>query len=219
MSVKRYETYIREQADEYIKKQKINIVQLPQENFYNVIDRAINKETPFFGGKGTIEINGEKQGGKEFSDAGFKDAIFLESIIQFNKFKRSNILILTKDHILLEKLNWKTELNRDNIIVKDIDQGIALVKYICKIEDIRDFSEYRKFCKTDYYKDIIYNAINKKVTKIIEINEEVEEDLNYIDIISIVKGETSEKKVTIRINEEKEFIEIFDENGEVIYEW
>lgn len=219
MSVKKYETYIRKQANEYIKKEKINVVELTKENFYNVINRSINKKLPFFSGKGTIEIAGDKERGKEFSDAGFKDVIFLETVIQFNKLKRSKILVLTKDNILLQKLNWKEEMKRDNIVIKGIDQGIQLVKYICDMEGIKDFSKYRKFSKTVYFKDIVYNAINKKVTKIIEIQENNEEELNYIDIISLVKGEDGKEKVIIRMNEENEFIEILNENSEVIYEW
>lgn len=53
--------------------------------------------------------------------------IFLETVIQFNKLKRSKILVLTKDNILLQKLNWKEEMKRDNIVIKGIDQGIQLV--------------------------------------------------------------------------------------------
>lgn len=219
MSVTKYETYIRKKANEYIKNEKINIIELNEKNFYNIINRSINKKLPFFSGKGTIEINGDKESGKDFSDAGFKDVIFLETVIQFNKLKRSKILILTKDNILLQKLNWKEEMKRNNIVVKGIDHGIQLVKYICDMEEIKDFSEYRKFCKTVYFKDIVYNAINKKVTKIIEIQENNEEELNYIDIISFVKDEKGKEKVIIRMNDENEFIEILNENSEVIYEW
>lgn len=219
MPIEEYENYIREQVGEYIKKEKLNIVELSKENFSNIIYRAINRKLPFFSGKGTIEINGDKQSGKEFSDAGFKDAIFLESIIQFSKNEESTLLVLTKDNILLQELNWKNELEKENIIVKGIDQGIKLVKYICELENIKDFSEYRKFCKTEYYKDTIYNAVSKKVTEIVEIYECNEEDLDYIDIMTIVKDNNSTEKIIVRINEEKEFIEIFNENSEVIYEW
>ncbi len=219
MPIQKYEIYIRKQVNEYIKREKINIIELPKENFNTIIYRAINKKVPFFSGKGTIEVNGDKQSGKEFSDAGFKDAIFLESIIEFNKFKRSNILILTKDNILLQELNWKNELKRDNVIVKSIDQGIKLVKYICELENIKDFTEYRKFCKTEYYKDIIYKAINKKVIKVVEIQEYNEEDISYIDIKTSVKNGDSKEEIIVRINEEKEFIEILNKNSEVIYEW
>ena len=219
MSVSKYEKYIRKKANEYIKKEKMNIIELNKENFYNIINRSINKKLPFFSGKGTIEINGDRESGKEFSDAGFKDVIFLETIIQFNKLKRSKALILTKDNILLQKLNWKEEIKRDNIVVKGIDQGKDLIKYICNTEGIKDFTEYRKFCKEDYFKELIYNAINKKFIRIIEIQEENEEELNYVDIISWVKGDSEKEKVIIRLNDERDPIEILNENSEVIYEW
>ena len=119
----------------------------------------------------------------------------------------------------LSWFNWKEEIKRDNIVVKGIDQGKDLIKYICNTEGIKDFTEYRKFCKEDYFKELIYNAINKKFIRIIEIQEENEEELNYVDIISWVKGESEKEKVIIRLNDERDPIEILNENSEVIYEW
>lgn len=74
---KEYKSYIRRIRDEYVKNEKQNFEIAEFSNIVNmntIVRCAINKKKPFFKGH---------YNQKEFSDAGFKDAVFIESIKKY----------------------------------------------------------------------------------------------------------------------------------------
>lgn len=76
-----YISYIKEKMNHFIDREKefLKIIDYPSEGvFSKVIDRSIKKVKPFFGGTAR---GGKGFKEKKFSDAGFKDVLFLESII------------------------------------------------------------------------------------------------------------------------------------------
>ena len=70
---------------EYIEFHNINIVEIKNVSFKNILKRAINKNKPFVGENGN-------------SDKGFKDAVLWENIIEYaKKSENKKFILLTKN--------------------------------------------------------------------------------------------------------------------------
>ena len=214
ITVKEYLKEIKEQSTILIENLN-NFVVIPHCNndkLPKIIDRAIKKKLPFFGGGG---------GSKEYSDAGFKDVVFLESIKEFFIDSKDELWILSNDKNLRE-INMLIEFNGKTAEFKCCDNGNNFIKILCEKLDVIDFTQQYKFCHDPYYSQRIEKELGCKVLNpVVNIKEitgdytcyEIETEIDYGD------GDGT-KNVLVRITKDNEFDEILDKiTGEVIATW
>jgi len=207
-SISEYKEYIKKCFNKYIleENENIEIIQYPnQEKFHSIIKRAIEKKRPFFTGE---------YRGKKFSDAGFKDVIFVESIKEKMDLEDADYIIITKDKIV-NGLNWNEEIVGKNGKSINYDTGIDIVNFICEEYNIKDLSEYIEFSKEKYFSDQIFNAVNDILQTVGNINIVEEEDV-VIEIECVLNNIGD---VIISLDETKGFLDIRNLDGEVIYQW
>ncbi|KKH48012.1 PIN domain-containing protein [Methanosarcina sp. 1.H.A.2.2] len=99
---------ISEMAKEYISKKEIEIVKVPEETpikatiFDSMIKRAIRKQYPF---------QKYNSNGKNFSDAGFKDVLIWESLLNYNGIKTyDEVIFVTGDNVFINCISEFNEL-------------------------------------------------------------------------------------------------------------
>lgn len=205
-----YIDFIKNAAIEYLKSQKkLIVVDFPSDQkMSKIIKRSIKKRKPFFAGQCQK---------KKFSDAGFKDVIFLESIIEYSEINKGEYLIVTNDKFLQE-----TEISKEfkcKCEFLDIDTGKLLIEYFEKKYKIKDISKYRQFIKTDYFRNQINEALGVEISEIYKSVKIVETDTyTVIEIKTTILKDKLLKDIIILLSEENELIEIKDvESGEVLY--
>lgn len=207
-----YIDYIKGKCSQYLEMQnEIILINFPSdEKLSKVIDRSIKKKRPFFKGK---------YKNKDFSDAGFKDVIFLESVIEFSEVNKGEYYILTRDSFLQEA-EIGIEMDCD-CSVCNIETGKELIELFTKKYDITDLSKYMNFILSDYYRETIEEVLkctmiqSTKSLKLIDI-----EGSTVLENISLVKINGSSSEVIVILSEENDFVEIKDVgSGEVKYEW
>ncbi|PER97015.1 hypothetical protein CN500_11265 [Bacillus cereus] len=212
---KEYIGFINSEVDRFLEEEKgfLEIVSFPNnEKLGKIIKRSIRKSKPFFGGK---------HKSKEFSDAGFKDVIFLESIIEYFEQNNGEYLIVTKDECFKE-INLDVEINGVNGSLVDKDTGRDIVNILVEKFGIEDLSEYRIFASNDYYIAGIEAALGCKVLgEPLSINryEDEDEEVSYIEIFNLVERDGKNITIITRISDEREFVEILNEDMEVMHEW
>ncbi len=212
---KEYKNYIRRIRDEYVRSEKENFEIAEFSNIVNmntIVRCAINKKKPFFKGH---------YNQKEFSDAGFKDAIFIESIKKYLQFQNCDYIIFTNDKYILE-ININKLINNRNGEIKDIVDGDTVIQYLTDKYGLKDYSEFIKFIDSEYFDNTVNEAFNceilKKTYGLIEDKDEYDNILYGISL-RILKDNT-EMEIIVYIDENKNFIEIYDkENQELIFSW
>ncbi|MFD4852269.1 PIN domain-containing protein [Bacillus mycoides] len=215
-SFRDYKDFIKSDVDRFIEEEKsfLEIVNFPRdEKLVKIIERSVKKKKPFFSGK---------HNKKDFSDAGFKDVVFLESIIEYLEKNNGEYLIATRDNYFKE-IDLDVEINGSSGSLIDKETGKEFVGFLVEKLGIEDFSVYRKFAKSDYYKEAIEVALNCKIlSDPLSVNkyENEDEDEAFIEICNFIKYEDEDISIVVRISEEKDFIEILNDNKEeVMYEW
>lgn len=211
---KAYIAYIKNQAEKFIQKEKyfLNIVKYPSDSKFNkILQRAILKKKPFFEGNSR---------GKKFSDAGFKDVVFLESIIEFMEELKENFFIISNDKYFGE-VDLKSEVLGSDGLVLSYDTGKEIVEHLKRKLSIEDYSKYIKFVKSKYYKEAIENVLKCNIVKnYVEISKDDNNDDVYIYNTSLVDIDGKCKEIIVKLSEENDLIEIVDKESEVvIYEW
>ena len=212
---KEYRNYIRKIRDEYLNNVKENFEIAEFSNVVSmntIVRRAINKEKPFFNGYSSK---------KEFSDAGFKDAVFIESIKKYLQSQNCDYIVFTNDQYILE-MNINKIISNRNGEIKDIVDGDTIVRYLNDKYDLKDYSELIKLINDEYFDNTVKEAINceilEKTHELIEDKDECDNVLYGINL-KILKNNT-EMKIIVYIDENKNFIKIYDEeNQELIFSW
>lgn len=205
-----YMNYIKRKFNNYISEEKGNfeIIPYPSNNkFYNIIDRAVQKKRPFFSGNSN---------GKEFSDAGFKDVIFVESIIEKMQIENADYIIVTNDNIV-NGLNWGEEIKGKKGKSTNSNTNIDVVDFICKEYELENKFEYIEFSKTEYFIEKVNKAIGDDVIKDSQkVTVTEDSDAVIIEVECIMK---SGKNIIVSLDETKEFLDIRDLNYEIIHQW
>lgn len=207
--IEAYINTVEKQVEEYINMQNIKIADIPitDKSFKDIIKRAINKDKPFFA---------DKSGTKKFTDAGFKDVLFLESIKEYMFREKGDCIIITNDRYI-EEVDWKEELSIENVkIISNIDNK-NVIESLCGEYNIQDFSKILKFARSEYYKEKVYEAIKERVIEIINI-EKIEPMDDEIGGYFIENKMEDNSEKTVVITEENEFIAINDLKG-IVYTW
>ncbi|MDB1954224.1 PIN domain-containing protein [Clostridium tertium] len=215
-----YKEYIRKSLDDFLKREDafLEIVENPSDCKLNsIITRAINKEYPFFG-----DTKNKK---KVFSDAGFKDTIFLESILEKLKDLEGKCFILTQDDYLknvnLEKELMQRKVSNCSCEFSSWSSGDAVVRGLERFLGIEHRAEYIRFCRDSYYSETIERSFGCKVKEISEDIKLIEEDGEmYVDIDTLVEKNKCDLQTVVRISDSREFISMSDAlTDEVIHQW
>ncbi|MHB8127655.1 MAG: PIN domain-containing protein [Mobilitalea sp.] len=209
-----YKEHIRNSSENFIHENEhfVNIVNhCSNDKFIKIIDRAIRKKKPFFRGK-------YQQ--KDFTDAGFKDVIFLESVIECLEKNDGDFIIFSKDSFLRD-IDLTREIPDRIGRFETLDLGWQIVELIKRDYKIEDYSEIIMFSKTDYFKEMIEGSLVCKIVDgSVEIESEVIEDVLVIKIRCQIIRDGVDKSIVVCLSETKDFIEVLDdESEEVVYEW
>lgn len=146
-----YKNYIEDAINHHVYKKDYEIIAYPSDCLTKLITKALITESPF------SIATGKNQ--KRYSDAGFKDAIVLETLLSKNDFKREKVILFSKDK------------GFDDIKIDSLN-------IFNKREDIEDF--ILTFFEIDNEKDII-----KKINDSYFINRILENiGENYNDSIN-----------------------------------
>lgn len=219
-SKKEYSDYINEQMKQFIEEEKevLNIIDYPNNtSLSKIISRSVKKKKPFFGG---IARGGKGCKEKEFSDAGFKDVVFLESIIEDIGDKEIDYIIFSKDTFLGE-INIEKEISNASGKVLDYDEGKRIIKYLEETYNMEDMSKYLINIKGNYFKEKIEEALECKVIES-SLNIEKEEDDGeiFINNRSKVKIGEEEKIIIVKLSEENDYLYVIEESTQdIIYQW
>ena len=224
-------SYIQTKAEEFLATKQIKLLEIKQELANTVLQSMMvrvmkdeNKKKPF------------AHSGKYYKDAGFKDNIIWESLLNYdNIVEYDKIIFLTKDGDykgcdteFRRKWNKHIAIEKDeNSVIVEITKDYAL--YIAE----KDIYEY---CQTDYFKDYLFDGIKTKTEVCFEDtnfkienflivdtctnvermpqNEDLEENVIIHSNIKIFFSEKTEKKeqivlakTTLADDETKDIIE------------
>lgn len=209
-----YVEYIKKEANRFIEEEQpfLNVVEYPKETKFNkIIERAVMKKKPFFSGRSE---------GKKFSDAGFKDVVFLECVIDVMEKLKEDFYIISKDKFFSE-LNLEKEIIDCVGIVISHDTGKKIVEYFKQKLLIEDNSKYIKFVKSQYFKEKIEKATNyKMIESYVAMTKDEYDDTVYINNTSLVESDGKHKEIIVKLSEENDLIEVLEkESANIIYEW
>lgn len=205
-----YTEYLKRKVDEYLIEEKENfeIISYPSsDKFYNIIDRAVQKERPFFSGNSK---------GKKFSDAGFKDVIFVESVAEKMKIENAEYIIVTNDNIV-NGLNWEEEIRDRKGKSTNSNTNMDIIDFICNEYELENKFEYIEFAQGEYFTSRVNEVMGGSVIKGIQDVKIVEDgDAIIIEVVCVVD---SGRNIIVSLDEIKEFMDIRNSNDEIIYQW
>lgn len=198
-----YEEHVDSFTNSFLSKYNCEILESPKEIdvFNNIVDKAIKSKKPFVKGK----ING-----KEFSDAGFKDALIVETILNNNKKLRSSIF-MTNDN---DFTNVFTP-SKNNVSILSTSKDI--IEYISEKFKLSNEELYKsKIENEEYYKSIILDSIgvinDKSLTKYKVNSIKMDENENYEISIICISNETNYLINTVFDPASNEFLSIENVN-------
>ena len=146
---------LRPLAEAFLKENDIILIKFKEEDktiiFNKIIDRAINKKNPFKGGKNNN------------SDAGFKDTLIWEAILNYELIKNYNLIYFISNDGGFK--NCQKELNSDTIT--------------CEIR--KSLSVIRTELETRYNSLIVLTSVEKHIQTdifLINLKEELCDELN-----------------------------------------
>lgn len=160
-----YYNMISKVATDYISNENICVVTFSENEskkskiFTNVICRSIKKESPF------QEV---KNGNKKYSDAGLKDVLIWESLLNYEEIEKyDKIFFVTKDNVFENcKSEFCEKINKDFEICKTYED------VICQLESVfRDYFKNKPFKNyienenilthvySEYYENYLINSI------------------------------------------------------------
>lgn len=157
-------SYIQTKAEEFLATKQIQLLEIKPELANTVLQNMMvrvmkddNMKKPF------------ANTGKYYKDAGFKDNIIWESLLNYDNIaKYDKIIFLTKDGDykgcdteFRRKWNKHITIEKDeNSVIVEIERDYAL--YIAE-------KEIYEYCQTDYFNDYLFDSL--KVKSEININE------------------------------------------------
>ena len=174
ISAEQYNAYLETIKEEFLIANNCNIIDYPRdlECFEQLVDKCVHKQPPFQKAKG----------GKEYSDAGFKDALILETILRHKRDTGNICFFISTD--------GDFESVKDIYLCADID---SFKETITKILGIQNIEMLQTRFNEEYIKAFIIeetgNKYDKSVTsyEVIEIKPIAdEEDVYDIKIKAII---------------------------------
>ncbi len=177
-SIAEFEEHVESIFSEFLYLNKCkNIEYVRDVDFFNtLVDKAIKKEKPF------VSIGANK---KLYKDAGFKDAIIIETIIRYHKEQRCKCILVTDDN----DFNSAFQDSDGIIICKDATNVKNTLSDWLSVSNI-DIIKY-KFGSDKYIQESIIsetgNTLDESVTifDVVSVKEK-DENLYSIEIHSVI---------------------------------
>lgn len=174
VSAEQYNDYLETIKEEFLSANNCNIIDYPRdiECFEQLVDKCVHKQPPFQKAKA----------GKEYSDAGFKDALILETILRHKRDTGNICLFISTDG---DFGNVK-----DVYLCANID---SFKETITKILGIQNIDMVRTRFNEDYTKAIIIEETGNKYDESVTLYEVIEiksiadeEDIFDVEIKAII---------------------------------
>lgn len=175
--------YIQDKANEYIKDKSLKLLEIKEEIANTVLRSMMSRVMRDEGKKAPFANLGKNT----YKDAGFKDNIVWESLMNFEEIKNyDKITFITKDgdfnkHCETEfKTKWERHIN----ILQDENNVLADIQ--------RDYDNYIKertihdFAQTEYFADYLKDQLNTMAVIVIEGTEYKIENYAIADICKYV---------------------------------
>lgn len=191
---KEYEQYLAEYYDNFIEERKdfLEIIPYPkdEETFRVIVNKALYSIKPF--------TKANKQG-KEYSDAGLKDAMIYESIVQY--LKGNSGILITNDNDFKE-IFFDESIDNLQLCSTENELNTMLLSNINMLDSeyqiIKIISDDDYFIKTLLAEVTFDINANYKFYRMLKI-----EDSEYgmvINFVAIINGEKYEFKIIYEIN-------------------
>ena len=173
-TIEEYNSHLEIIKDEFLASYNCKIIDYPRtlKCFEELVDKCIHKQPPF---------QKANKGQKEFSDAGFKDALILETIIQHNKETENVCIFISSDKDFAEV--------KDIIICANLE---SFKDNIIKILGIQNIDSIRTRFNDEYVKGTIIQATGNEydesvsLFEVLDINPIAEEGLFDVTIKVII---------------------------------
>lgn len=150
-----YKNFIETECKTFLQNEKVNIIVNDGDNiemFKNIILRAINKQKPFKG--------------KSPSDAGFKDVLIWEGLLNYNSLNDfDNFILFTKDTGFDESCENEFEFKTSKKIKILSTHGDIISELQILYDNYLPYIKLYEYATSDYFVDTLKNDIQKK-TKI-----------------------------------------------------
>lgn len=168
-----YEKYIINDMNTTIQENKLEVVEYPA-CFDSIIENSLKTIKPF---------STAKRNSKEFSDAGFKDALLIESIKNHCNIKDNFVILYSNDS------DFDNVINDNNF--KLCRTYEAITKYLDDIYQLSDILKVKIAIKSEYHRELLLNCAEFKYDKsvsnfIVDKIEEIEEGVFSIEQRCIV---------------------------------
>ena len=181
-NIEEYEKHITYIFNEFISHNDCEIVSYPKDIdfFSNLVDKAIEKSCPF------VTINGN---GKQYKDAGFKDAVIGETILRYSKNNNCKCILVSEDNDYSRAFSENDDIH----ICKDSKQVKELLNNLLGLSDIDVVKN--KFTNDHYLQETIIDLTGNKYDKSVT-------SFDVLDVQKIEDGQY-EISITTEINEVK----------------
>jgi len=173
-----YKEYVETMIDGFLKKNKCTVILYPRcrETFESIVEKAFRAQKPF------TKANA---GQKEYTDAGFKDALIVETIIEHcNKHDLQGV-IFTNDNDLKDTLNKLPDEKVHDLV--GVEAAKAYLSEIFKLKDI------------DSVKAAFENQVYLKETVLIEIGQELDASVTKYEVLDVIRDLYSDNLYAIAI--------------------
>jgi len=188
------EDYVNYIVNEFISlpiNKKLYITPFP-ENYDRLINRAVKRQLPFF-----VK--------EKIKDAGFKDALLVESILENTNFEEDEVVLFTSDYRLAETNKYLDKGLQDKFFVtSNIDECLAIIasKRAATIE-----TEISVRLERDsYFLSRIFESINQPLSKdtegleILEIQKKDVDDDYHSEYKIVAKTISNEACYLLKFN-------------------
>ena len=149
------EEYVNRIIDEFLElpiNKELRITPFPPK-YERLVDRAIKRQLPFF-----------SHPNAKITDAGFKDALLLESIIYNTDFNNDEVILFTNDNRLLKKEECLDESLQDRFFVaQSTDECLAII--INRNNATTETSIIARLERNNYFLSRLFESINQPLSK------------------------------------------------------
>jgi hypothetical protein len=188
------ENYVNQIIEDFLKlpiNRNLRITPFPKE-YENLVDRAVKHRLPFYSHKNTSV---------KITDAGFKDALLLESIIEHINFEDDEVVLFTNDARLLKREECLDACLLDKFfVVQSTDECLAILRRRSNITS--ETAIITRLERDDYFLSRLFESINQPLSQ----------DTDGLHIINIQQKELeNEYRIQVEvISNEVRYLLAFD---------
>lgn len=151
------EDYVNQIVDDFLKlpiNKNLRITPFPKE-YESLVERAVKHRLPFYS---------HKNSNVKITDAGFKDALLLESIIEYINFEDDEVVLFTNDARLLNKEECLDAFLLDKFFVaQSTDECLAILRH--RRTTTFETAIITRLEKDAYFLSRLFESINQPLSK------------------------------------------------------